>query len=102
VTEADAPSALAKADKRPIDRRVGISHSTVQRTWSKSELKPHVIKTFKLSSDPNFEAKFWDIIGLYFDPPTNAIVLAATKRANARRWNARNLACLSRDIGRVQ
>jgi hypothetical protein len=74
----------------------------VQRIWSKSELKPHVIKTFKLSSDPNFEAKFWDIIGLYFDPPPTRSCFAATKRASVRRWNARSLACRSRHIGRVQ
>jgi hypothetical protein len=35
----------------------------------KNDLKPHITRTFKLSSDPKFEEKFWDVIGLYLDPP---------------------------------
>jgi lambda repressor-like predicted transcriptional regulator len=49
---------------RSMARHAGISHSTVQRIWAKNELKPHVTRTFKLSNDPKFEAKFWDVIGL--------------------------------------
>jgi transposase len=69
---------------RSMGRHVGISHSTVQRIWSKSELKPHVIKTFKLSNDPNFEAKFWDVIGLYLDPPANALVLCCDEKSQCQ------------------
>jgi hypothetical protein len=36
-------------------------------------LKPHVIKAFKLSNDPKFEEKFWDVIGLYLAPPAKAL-----------------------------
>ena len=45
-----------------MGRHVGISHSTVQRIWSKNELKLHITRTFKLSNDPQFEEKFWDVI----------------------------------------
>jgi hypothetical protein len=38
-----------------MGRHVGISHSTVQRSWAKNDLKPHITKTFKLSNDPQFE-----------------------------------------------
>ena len=47
----------------------------MQRIWSKNELKPHITRTFKLSNDPQFEEKFWDVIGLYLDPPAKALVL---------------------------
>ncbi len=46
-------------------RKVGISSASVQRIWAANEIKPHLTRTFKLSRDPNFEAKFWDEIGLY-------------------------------------
>jgi hypothetical protein len=58
-----------------MGRHTGISHSKVQRIWSKNGLKPHVVKTFKLSTDPKFEEKFWDVIGLYLDPPAKALML---------------------------
>ena len=58
---------------RSMARHVGISSSTVQRIWSKNDLKPHVVRTFKLSNDPKFEEKFWDVIGLYLNPPEKAL-----------------------------
>jgi hypothetical protein len=44
----------------------------VQRVWSQNEIKPHLTRIFKLSTDPDFEAKFWDVIGLYLNPPEQA------------------------------
>jgi len=55
------------------------------------------VKTFRLSNDPDFEEKFRDVIGLYLDPPVNARVLCCDEKSpNARRWSARNSACLWR------
>jgi hypothetical protein len=67
-----------------------ILHSTVQR-----DLKPHVTRTFKLSNDPNSEEKFWDLIGLYLDPPAKALVLCCRRKepvalSGIRRWSARS------------
>jgi transposase len=67
-----------------MSRHAGISASTVQRIWSKNELKPHVTRTFKLSNDPHFEEKFWDVIGLYLDPPTNALVLCCDEKSQCQ------------------
>jgi len=53
----------------------GVSPATVQRIWSARELKPHRVKTFKLSGDKRFEEKLVDVVGLYLNPPENAIVL---------------------------
>ena len=67
-----------------MGRHVGISHSTVQRIWSKNELKPHITRTFKLSNDPQFEEKFWDVIGLYLDPPAKALVLCCDEKSQCQ------------------
>jgi len=53
----------------------GVSPATVQRVWAARGLKPHLVKTFKLSNDPRFEEKLIDVVGLYLNPPDNAIVL---------------------------
>ena len=49
--------------------RVGVSPATVQRIWSARNLKPHRVKTFKLSNDKRFEEKLIDVVGLYLNPP---------------------------------
>lgn len=46
-------------------RAAGISSTTVHKLWAANDLKPHLTRTFKLSNDPQFEEKFWDVIGLY-------------------------------------
>ena len=48
----------------------GSSYSSVQRIWQAHGLKPHRIKTFKVSRDKNFAAKVADVVGLYLNPPT--------------------------------
>ncbi len=55
--------------------RTGLSKSTIGRIWRTFELKPHRTDTFKLSNDPLFVEKVFDVVGLYLDPPENAIVL---------------------------
>jgi transposase len=59
----------------------GVSKSTVQKLWAQNDLKPHLTRTFKLSSDPAFEAKFWDVIGLYLSPPDQALVLCCDEKS---------------------
>jgi hypothetical protein len=49
--------------------KVGVSKDTVQRVWSARGLKPHLVKTFKLSNDPHSEEKLIDVVGLYLAPP---------------------------------
>ena len=47
-------------------------------------MKPHRLKTFKLSNDPKFDEKFWDVIGLYLDPPDNALVLCCDEKSQCQ------------------
>ena len=63
---------------------VGVSHSTVQRIWAANDLKPHRIRTFKLSTDKQFEEKFWDVIGLYLNPPERALVLCCDEKSQCQ------------------
>ena len=59
---------------------LGISASAVGRIWRAHGLKPHRVKSFKLSNDPDFIAKLEDIVGLYLDPPEQALVLCCDEK----------------------
>jgi transposase len=51
----------------------GVSRASVQRVWHANGLKPHLVKTFKLSNDPDFIEKLEDVVGLYMNPPEHAL-----------------------------
>src|SRR5271169_6051264 len=59
---------------RKMARICGISKASVQRIWNANGLKPHLVKTFKLSNDPRFIEKLEDVVGLYLSPPEHALV----------------------------
>lgn len=54
----------------------GVSPAAIHRIWRAHALKPHLIRRFKLSNDPQFNEKVEDIVGLYLDPPEGAVVLS--------------------------
>jgi transposase len=58
----------------------GTSPSSVLRIWRAHKLRPHRVRTFKLSKDPAFAAKLRDIVGLYLDPPAHAVVLSVDEK----------------------
>jgi transposase len=66
---------------RTLAASVGTSHSTVQRIWSAHQIKPHLLRTFKLSKDPHFIEKLRDVVGLYLDPPEHALVLSVDEKS---------------------
>jgi len=59
----------------------GVSRMAVQRIWKKYNIKPHLVKTFKLSTDPAFVEKVQDIVGLYLNPPDKALVLSVDEKS---------------------
>ncbi len=59
----------------------GVSDSTVGRIWRAHGLKPHLSRTFKLSNDKRFAEKLEDVVGLYLNPPENAIVLSCDEKS---------------------
>lgn len=69
---------------RKMARAKGVSSNTVGRLWRANDIKPHIKRTFKLSKDKNFEAKFWDVIGLYLDPPQRALVLCSDEKSQCQ------------------
>ena len=66
---------------RAMAKAVGISLTSVQRIWQAHKLQPHRARTFKRSRDPEFAAKLTDIVGLYMDPPTQAVVLSIDEKS---------------------
>ena len=66
--------------------RTGLSPSTIGRIWRKFDLKPHLGRPFKLSTDPMFVEKVVDVVGLYHNPPEKAVVLCVDElgRTGAR------------------
>lgn len=69
---------------RTMAKATGISHDSVHRIWRANDLKPHLTRTFKLSRDPEFERKFWDVIGLYLAPPERALVLCCDEKSQCQ------------------
>ena len=69
---------------RTMAKAQGVSPATVQRIWSARGLKPHLVKTFKLSNDPKFEEKLIDVVGLYRNPPDNAVVLCMDEKSSVQ------------------
>lgn len=61
---------------RKMAAKAGISHSSVGRIWQAHGLKPHIVRGFKLSNDPQFIAKVRDVVGLYMNPPDHAVVFS--------------------------
>jgi transposase len=58
-----------------------VSSATVQRIWKKHKLQPHLVESFKFSTDPQFASKVRDIVGLYMNPPVKAIVLSVDEKS---------------------
>jgi transposase len=82
VSEAvQPPLGRTRWSVRSMAEYAKISPAQVQRIWSANDLKPHVLRTFKLSNDKHLEAKFWDVIGLYLNPPDKALVLCCDEKS---------------------
>jgi len=66
---------------RTMARVQGVSAATVRRIWNAHGLRPHRVKTFKLSRDPDFVKKLRDVVGLYMNPPDKALVLCVDEKS---------------------
>jgi len=81
MTLHEKPPAATHWSARRLAKAAGISHTSVQRIWSAHGLKPHLVKTFKLSNDKHFVEKVQDVVGLYLDPPDKAIVFSVDEKS---------------------
>lgn len=65
---------------RLMAKAAGVTTWQVRQIWEASDLKPHRLKTFKISNDPDFADKVVDVVGLYMNPPDNALVLSVDEK----------------------
>ncbi len=56
----------------------------MQKIWRARGLKPHLVETFKISSDPNFEEKLTDVVGLCLNPPERAVVFCMDEKSQVQ------------------
>lgn len=66
---------------RVLANKLGVSRMMVQRVWQRHDIQPHRVEKFKISSDPKFEEKVRDVVGLYLDPPDRALVLCVDEKS---------------------
>ena len=85
ITQATRPpKPRTRWSVRTMAKEVGISPDSVHRIWRANDIKPHLVETFKVSGDKHFEEKFWDVIGLYLDPPERALVLCCDEKSQCQ------------------
>ena len=81
------PKGRSHWSTRSMAKQVGMSPSTVSRIWRAFEVKPHRTETFQLSTDPHFVEKVRDVVGLYVNPPDNALVLSVDEKSQIQALN---------------
>jgi len=81
LTLAGPPPAASHWTGTAMAKAAAISISSVQRIWRSHGLRPHLVRRFKLSNDPQFAAKLRDVVGLYVNPPEHAIVLSVDEKS---------------------
>jgi transposase len=80
-TTNEKPADATHWSTRSMAAALGVSRMMVKRVWEAAGLKPHLIKTFKLSNDRKFVEKLTDVVGLYLNHPEHAIVLCADEKS---------------------
>ncbi len=69
---------------RLLGDQLGVGNATVARVWRRWDLQPWRVQTFKFSTDPELDAKVRDVVGLYLNPPENAIVLSIDEKSQVQ------------------
>jgi transposase len=81
MTTQEKPANATHWSTRSLARELKTNKDMIQRVWKANGLKPHLVRTFKVSNDPKFTEKLIDIVGLYLNPPENALVLCADEKS---------------------
>lgn len=80
-TTQEKPADATHWSTRTMAKAAGVSRATVHRIWIANGLKPHLVRTFKVSNDPHFAEKVVDVVGLYLNPPEHALVLCVDEKS---------------------
>jgi len=80
TTTQTPPRAATHWSLRTLAQHLGTNPTLVHRVWKAHGLKPHLVRTFKLSKDPQFLEKLDDVVGLYLNPPEHALVLSVDEK----------------------
>lgn len=75
------PKGCTHWSTRKMAEKAGMSHTLVGRIWRTFGLKPHISRSFKISPDPQLVEKVRDVVGLYMNPPANAVVFAVDEKS---------------------
>jgi transposase len=78
------PANATHWSRAKMAEKSGLSRSTIGRIWKAFGLKPHLAEGFKLSNDPLFTEKVYDIVGLYLNPPESAVVLSVDEKSQVQ------------------
>ena len=81
MTTQQKPANATHWSTRTLAEVLGTSRSMISRVWRANGLKPHLVRTFKVSNDPKFVEKLVDVVGLYLDPPEHALVLCVDEKS---------------------
>jgi transposase len=81
-TTQEKPANATHWSTRTLAETLNTTHSFVHRVWQSVGLKPHLEKTSKVSNDPHFEEKLCDVVGLYLNPPENAVVFCVDEKTS--------------------
>jgi len=81
-TTKEKPKDATHWSTRSMAKELGTNSSFVSRVWREHGLKPHLHHHFKVSNDPHFEEKLVDVVGLYLNPPENAVVFSIDEKSS--------------------
>jgi transposase len=84
LTTESKPDAATHWSTRTMAAELGVSAASISRHWRAKGLKPHLVRSFKVSRDPKFIEKLEDVVGLYLAPPEHAIVLCCDEKSQVQ------------------
>src|SRR5207237_7930569 len=79
-TRRPPPHGATHWSTRSLGRKLGVQHTIVARAWRDAGLQPHRLERYMRSTDPEFETKAADVIGLYLEPPQHAVVFCVDEK----------------------
>jgi len=99
ATKQAPPDGSTHWSTRKLAEHLGVSHSRVARVWARAGIQPHRLRRYMASTDPEFEDKAADVIGLYLKPPLNAAVFCVDEKSAIQALDVWTRFCRFRPVG---